>query len=119
MIKQEQEKNKFAVQGRVKTVKGNISNPENGGLRFILSFNNLAGKPEGNKLLPLFDKKWPKVRAETKGWHGNKDRHYVLGAVNNLPVQSDVWVSMLLVQDANLKVDLVGLEKIDANKAAQ
>ena len=106
-----EEKNKFLKLGKVKEVKGSIVNPENGGLRFVLSINNMVGKPEGNPLLSVFDRKWPKVRAESKGWYGNKDRHYVLGAVHNVAVQSDVWVNMMLVQSTDLNVDLVGLKK--------
>jgi len=102
--------NKFQAHGNIKVINGSILNPHNAGLRFVLSFNNLAGKPEGNPLLPVFDKKWKKVREESRGWFTNKTGAYKLGAINTTAVQSDVWVVHLLCQDDALKVDLRGLK---------
>lgn len=62
--------NKFQMQGKVKVINGSILTPENGGLRFVLNTNNLSGKVVG-PLYTLFDKKWKKVREETKGWYAN------------------------------------------------
>lgn len=102
--------NRFKTAGRTKVVNGSILMPENAGLRFVLSVNNLAGKVDGNPLLPIFDKKWKKVREETKGWYANKTGAYKLGAVNTTAVQSDVWVIAMLCQDENFKVDSKALE---------
>lgn len=101
----------FQPQGRTKVIKGSILTPENAGLRFVLSVNNLEGKSDGNPLLPIFDKKWPKVRAESRGWYATKTGAYKLGAVNTTAVQSDVWVMHMLCQDKDLVVDTSALEK--------
>lgn len=107
---QEKVVNKFQPQGRTKQIKGSILMPENAGLRFILSVNNTQGKSEGNPLLPLFDKKWKKVREESRGWFATKTGAYKLGAINTTAVQSDVWVIHMLCQGDDLQVDLKGLE---------
>ena len=49
--------NKFQSAGRVKMIKGSILNPENAGLRFVLSINNMSGKPDNHPLYSLFEKK--------------------------------------------------------------
>jgi hypothetical protein len=105
----EQQKNKFLTPGRVKIVQGSILNPENAGLRFVLSVTNMVGKVE-SPLYPLFEKKWPKVKQEAKGWYNTRTGAYKLGAVNTTAVQSDTWVLHLLCQDENFKTDSVGLE---------
>ena len=102
--------NKFQQQAKNKLIKGSILAPENAGLRFVLSVNNTQGKVEGNPLLPLFDKKWKQVRAETKGWFATKTGAYKLGAINTTAVQSDTWVIHMLCQGDDLQVDAKGLE---------
>lgn len=102
---------RFIQPGRTKVIKGSILAPENAGLRFVLSVNNMEGKPEGNPMLPVFDKKWPKVRAEARGWYATKTGAYKLGAVNTTAVQSDTWVIHMLCQDKDLVVDAAALEK--------
>lgn len=101
----------FKPQGRVKVVQGSILTPHNAGLRFILSVANLAGKPEGNPMLPLFDRKWRKVREESRGWYATKTGAYKLGAISTTAVQSDTWVIHMLCQDENFVVDAAALEK--------
>jgi hypothetical protein len=103
--------NKFQASGNVKTIKGSILAPHNAGLRFILSVNNLAGKNEGNPMLPIFDKKWPKVKAEARGWFATKTGAYKLGAVNTTAVQSDTWAIHMLCQNEDFSVDVPGLTK--------
>jgi len=103
--------NIFQQPGRVKTIHGSILAPENAGLRFVLSVNNLAGKNEGNPMLPIFDKKWPKVKAESRGWFATRTGAYKLGAVNTTAVQSDTWVMHMLCQDDNLQINNDGLKK--------
>lgn len=103
-------KNKFQQAGRVKVVKGSILNPEFAGLRFVLSVTNMAGKPE-NPLYPIFDKKWPKIKAEVRGWWATKTGAFKLGAVHTLAVQSDIWIISCLVQDEQLNTNLSALEK--------
>lgn len=105
-----QTQSKFQVLGKTKTVKGSILNPETGGLRFILSLNNLSGNPEGNPLLSIFDKKWRKVREESRGWWSTRTGAYKFGAVKDVSVQSDVWVMGMLCQNEKFEVDLPGLK---------
>lgn len=102
---------RFIQPGRTKVIRGSILAPENAGLRFVLSINNMEGKPEGNPMLPTFDKKWPKVRAEARGWYATKTGTYKLGAVNTTAVQSDTWVIHMLCQDKDLTVHTDALEK--------
>jgi hypothetical protein len=101
---------KFKVLGKTKVIKSSILNPHNAGLRFVLSINNLAGAPEGNPLLPLFDKKWKKVREESRGWFATKTGAYKLGAINTTAVQSDTWVIHMLCQDNDLNFSESGMK---------
>ena len=105
------EDNRFKVQGKTKVIQGSILAPENAGLRFVLSINNLAGKPDNNPLYPTFEKKWKKVREQARGWYATKTGAYKLGAVLTTAVQSDTWVMQLLCQDENQVTDVSGLEK--------
>lgn len=102
--------NRFQPKGKVKTIRGTILAPENAGLRFVLSINNLSGKPE-NPMFPIFDKKWKKVREDSRGWFATKTGAYKLGAINTTAVQSDTWVIHMLCQDEDLKLDVKGLEE--------
>lgn len=103
--------NRFKVAGKTKVIKGSILYPENAGLRFVLSINNLQGKADGNPMLPIFDKKWKKVREESRGWFATKTGEYKLGAIRNTAVQSDTWVIHMLCQDEELALDTKGLEE--------
>lgn len=103
--------NRFQPQGKTKVIQGSILAPENAGLRFVLSINNLAGKPDNHPLYPVFEKKWKKVREEARGWYATKTGAYKLGAVQTTAVQSDTWVIHMLAQDENQVTDAVGLEK--------
>lgn len=102
--------NPFQPQGKVKLIKGSILAPENAGLRFVLSLNNTAGKPE-SPLYPLFEKKWKKVREEARGWYTNKTGAYKLGATNTTAVQSDTWVIHMLCQNDDLQTDVKAVEE--------
>jgi hypothetical protein len=102
-------KNQFQPAGRVKEIKGSILSPHNAGLRFILNIANMTGKAE-SPLYPLFEKKWPKVKQEVRGWFNTRTGAYKLGAVNSVATQSDTWVLNCLCQDAELKTDLAALE---------
>ena len=103
--------NKFQPQGKSKLINGSILAPENAGLRFVLSVTNLAGKPDGHPLYPLFEKKWPNVKQEARGWYATKTGAYKLGVINTTAVQSDTWVIHMLCQDAELHTDAAALEK--------
>ncbi len=104
--------NKFQTPGKSKLINGTILLPEASGLRLILSFNNMVGDVKGNDLLPIFDKKWKRVKEDFKMSYINKNGSYKLGTVvASTTVQSDVWVQHLLVQDENLNVDLSALNK--------
>ena len=98
---QDQPKNKFLQPGRVKVIQGSILSPHNAGLRFVLNVANMAGKAE-SPLFPIFEKKWPKVKQETKGWYNTRDGKYRLGSIASVSVQSDTWVINLLTQDEEL-----------------
>lgn len=89
--------NLFAPKGKTKVVKGSILAPENAGLRFVLNSFGMSGKPEGD-LFALFDKKWSRVRSESRGWYATR-QNFKLGAINNTAVQSDTWVLTMLVKD--------------------
>jgi hypothetical protein len=102
--------NRFQVKGKTKFIKGSILTPEGGGLRFVLNVVNMTGKAEG-ALYPIFDKKWKKVREETRGWYATKTGAYKLGATSTTAVQSDVWVTHLLCQDEKLATDVKALEE--------
>ena len=102
--------NRFQQAGRVKIVQGSILTPQDGGLRFVLNLNNMAGKAE-SPLYPIFEKKWPKVKQEAKGWFNTRTGAYKLGAVTSTAVQSDVWVIHMLCQGEDLQTDQTGLEK--------
>ena len=101
-------KNPFQQLGRVKVIQGSILSPQNAGLRFVLNVNNMAGKAE-SPLYPVFDKKWPKVKQEAKGWFNTRTGAYKLGAVNTTAVQSDTWIVHLLCQDDKLQTDVKAL----------
>jgi len=101
MATQEQPKNKFLQPGRVKVIQGSILSPHNAGLRFVLNIANMAGKAE-SPLFPIFEKKWPKVKQETKGWYNTRDGKYKMGAISTVSTQSDTWVINLLCQDEKL-----------------
>lgn len=102
-------KNRFQPQGRVKVIQGSILAPENAGLRFVLNVANLEGKAE-SPLYPVFDKKWPTVKREVKGWFNTRTGAYKLGAVNTTAVQSDTWVLNMLCQDKELNTDKSALQ---------
>jgi len=103
--------NKFQPKGKTKLIKGSILVPENAGLRFVLSINNLAGNTDNNPLYPLFEKKWKKVKEEARGWYATKTGAYKLGAINTTAVQSDTWVIHLLCQDEKQNTNIEGLQK--------
>jgi len=105
----QESKNQFQPQGRVKVIQGSILMPHDAGLRFILNINNMVGKAE-NPLYPIFDKKWPRVKQDAKGWYNTRTGAYKKGALNTSCVQSDVWIIHCLVQDEELKTDLAAFE---------
>lgn len=106
-----QEQNRaFQTQGRTKLINGSILAPETAGLRFVLNVANMAGKIE-SPLYPLFEKKWPKVKQEVRGWWATKTGAYKLGSIHQVATQSDTWVISCLCQDEELKIDPLALEK--------
>lgn len=100
--------NKFQNPGNVKTVKGSILAPHNAGLRFVLNSFSLSGKPEGD-LFALFDKKWSRVRSESRGWYATR-QNFKLGAVNSTAVQSDTWVLTMLVKSEEGELNETALD---------
>jgi hypothetical protein len=102
--------NKFQPAGRVQVIKGSILQPHNAGLRFILNVANLAGKTD-DPIYSVFNKKWPKVKSEVRGWYATKTGAYRCGAVHTVAVQSDLWVVSALCQKEDLTTDVDGLQK--------
>lgn len=102
--------NKFKKLGKTKLVNSTILCPEYGNLGIILNLANMAGKAE-SPLMPLFDKKWMRVREDVRSWYVNKTGEYKLGAINNMAVQSDVWIVHMLCQDVELKTDIKALKE--------
>ena len=100
--------NLFATKGKTKIVKGSILAPENAGLRFVLNSFGMSGKPESD-LFSLFDKKWSRVRSESRGWYATR-QNFKLGSVNNTAVQSDTWVLTMLVKDEEGLLDEKALD---------
>ncbi len=101
----------FNQPGKVKIINGSVLAPENAGLRFVLSVNNLSGKIDNNPLYPLFENKWKKVKEDAKGWFATKTGAYKLGATNTTAVQSDTWVIHMLCQDEKQVTDLNAVEE--------
>jgi hypothetical protein len=99
---------KFVQKGKVKVVKGSILTPEYAGLRLIINFVNSSGKPEG-PLYQIFDKKWKKIKEETKGWYASRV-NFKLGEVSTIAVQSDTWVINCLCQDELMAVQEKALD---------
>lgn len=100
--------NMFAPKGKTKVVKGTILAPENAGLRFVLNTLSLSGKPDG-ELFSLFDKKWSRVRSESKGWYATR-QNFKLGAINTTAVQSDTWILTMLVKNEEDQLDESALD---------
>lgn len=98
----------FAPKGKTKVVKGTILAPENAGLRFVLNTLSLSGKPDG-ELFSLFDKKWSRVRSESKGWYATR-QNFKLGAINTTAVQSDTWILTMLVKNEEDQLDESALD---------
>jgi hypothetical protein len=100
---------RFKKVGKVKVINGSILCPQSGELSMILSLANMAGKAD-SPVMPLFDKKWRKVREEVRTWYINKTGEYKLSAINRSTVQSDVWVIHMLCQDEKLNTDVDSLK---------
>jgi hypothetical protein len=106
------EANRFQAVGSTKVINGSILNPHNAGLRMILSINNMAGDPSGNPLFKIFNKKWPRIQQESRGWYQAHSGSYKLGTIaGTVAVQSDIWCYGMLCQNADLTVDVPALQK--------
>lgn len=99
--------NKFAPKGKEKIVKGTILTPEYAGLRLVLNFVSENGLPEG-KLYEIFDKKWKKIKEETKGWYASRN-NFKVGEITTIAVQSDTWVINCLCKDKDNKLQEAAL----------
>lgn len=97
------ETSKFMTPGKVKTINGSITIPENAGLRFILNPCSLSGKWD-SKLQKLISKKWMKPQLEYKSWHANTF-NFKLGQIQTVAVQSDIWIVNFLTIDKDGKFD--------------
>lgn len=90
--------NKFMQKGKFRTAQGEITVPENSGLRLVLNPVDLSMK----LVLPMnkqLTSKWAKPRESAKSWMASREK-FVLGEVQSVAVQSDVWVMNMLVLDA-------------------
>jgi len=99
--------NKFAPKGKVKVVAGTIVNPEYAGLKLILHPINDSGEAN-SKLSETLDKKWKKVKEETKGWYSSRV-NFKQGEINTVAVQSDVWVINSLCKDKDNQFQMESL----------
>ncbi len=99
---------KFQPKGKFKNVNGSIITPEHAGLRFILNTVNSKGLVN-NDTLPVFDKKWKKIKEEAKGWYASRI-NFKGGEIQNIAVQSDTWVINCLCQDDDYLVNAKDLE---------
>jgi len=102
--------NAFQKQGRVQTIKGSILTPHYAGLRFVLNVANMDGKVD-DPIYKVFNKKWPKIKQEVRGWWACKTGQYKIGAIHDVAVQSDVWAISMLCKNEKQEVDLAGLTK--------
>lgn len=98
----------FAPKGKVKVVNGTILAPENAGLRVILNILGMSGKTDSN-MFTLFDKKWKKVKEESKGWYSLRT-NFKLGFNNQIAVQSDTWVINMLCKNEENVLDEPSLD---------
>jgi len=102
--------NKFMKLGNVKTISDSILTPHYADLKLILNVANMAGKVD-DPIYAIFNKKWPRIKAEVRGWWAMKTGAYKTGAIHTVCVQSDTWCISMLARDKDMNVDLVGLEK--------
>lgn len=91
----------------IKNIKGIITTPQLGGLKFILNNVSISGNPE-NSQMPIFDKKWLRVRTETRGWFADPST-FKLANIKDCMVQSDIWIINMICQDKDNKTDLNSL----------
>lgn len=96
-------KNKFMPVGKSKLVNGTIALPELADLCLIVAPVAEDGKADG-ELYDILDKKWKKVKAETKGWF-SAHFDFKLGNIHATSMQSDVWVVNALCYDKKHKLD--------------
>lgn len=111
--------NKFKTLGKTKVIKGSVANPESNGLAFVLVDVNMAGETKETEILKVLDKKWPKARIESKSWHNTRTGMDILGSIKQIPVQSDVWLTLMICKDKDQKIDMAGLEKCLKNVCKQ
>ncbi len=95
--------NRFIQKGKFKTVEGSFIQPEYAGLRLVLNFISMSGKPDG-EIYNTFDKKWKKIREEVKGWFASRI-NWKLGEINTVAVQTDTWVINCLCKDTDDSVN--------------
>ena len=101
--------NKFQPPGKFKVIKGTVLTPETTGLSLVLNVVNMGGKTD-DAIYKLFEKKWPRVKSETRNQWINKNGFYKLGTVDTVLVQSDAWVINMRCQDENSQTDLNAVE---------
>lgn len=101
--------NKFQPPGKFKVIKGTVLTPETTGLSLVLNVVNMAGKTE-DSIYKLFEKKWPRVKSETRNQWINKNGFFKLGTIDTVLVQSDAWVINMRCQDENSRTDLKAVE---------
>lgn len=108
--------NQFTKTGSVKKITGSILLPQMGGLNIIISLSDINGELVDPQL-PMFDRKWAKIRAEIKSWYALRGIDYKLGSIKMTPVQSNVWICHTLC--SNKTVDNDALDKCAKELAKQ
>lgn len=96
------------MSGTLKNIKGTITLPQLGGLKFILNNVNMSGSPD-NSQMATFDKKWLRARTEARGWYADPST-FKLGNIKDCMVQSDVWIINMICQDKDKKTDIQALK---------
>jgi hypothetical protein len=94
--------NKFTPKGKFRKTQSTLLTPENSGLRFVLNPVDIKAKFETqtNKLL---NTKWSKPRTEFRSWFANRTG-FKIGEIQQVAVQSDVWIINTLLFDENNSV---------------
>lgn len=89
--------NKFTTKGKFRKTSSTILTPENAGLRFVINPVDLKARYE-NPINKFLNTKWSKPRTEFRSWFANRTG-FKLGEIQQVAVQSDVWIINTLLFD--------------------
>lgn len=89
--------------GKLKELKGSITQTQNAGLQFLLNPVNQACNLDQD-LVNELNNKWRNVKGDLKTWYNNPS-FYKMGNIRDLAVQSDMWIIHMLCKDKDLKFE--------------